>query len=279
MKKKPKLKTKMIRYRTPINKVTASLPFVPLACGWHTAQKGWTERNDGKYKNYAGLFWCSDGSGNFTINDDSYVLEAGQVLFFHFFDSHFIEILNTNCTYYWATFDGPLAMDLLTCLNYPKTPFYSQGDLKSYFVELYDTLYDLSPQGTLRGSKALYDLLTAVTHHVDADLPNHKYQNLAEQFIKLTDDNFGNANFNVNTAADTLQVHRSTLRNAVYSHVRLYPSIYIMNIRLQHGLKLLSDSNMKVAEIGAACGIPDPCYFSKLIKQLTGHPPSKLRRG
>ena len=123
----------------------------------------------------------------------------------------------------------------------------------------------------------MYSLLTTLGDHSHAPNIGHFNQKLAEKFVKLTAENFTNESYNVSAAAETLNVHRTTLGRALKEHLRISPNRYITNMRMQKALKMLYETNLKAWQIAAACGIPDPCYFSKMIKQLTGLPPHKLR--
>ena len=49
-------------------------------------------------------------------------------------------------------------------------------------------------------------------------------------------------------------------------------------VRLDRAAVLLARTNCPVAEIGAACGFPNPYHFSRRFKEAFGHPPRELRR-
>lgn len=268
---------KMIMYRANSLKKAIALPVYLRATGWHTAKKNWTEENDGKEKNYSGLFWCMEGKANFTINNNKHNLKAGQVFCYKPYDSHFIEITSKHCTYYWVTFDGPLHQEFMKSFQYPHTPFNAKGSLVTHFDELFEILHDLTPTGLQRGSQALYNLLIALGTSTTEPRHNTRNQQLTRDFVELTADNFKNESYNVSAAAEILKVHRTTLGKALREQLNIAPNAYIINIRLQYALKILHETNLKASEVAIACGIPDPCYFSKLIKQLTGLPPHKLR--
>ena len=268
---------KMIIYRASSLKNAIPLPIYLRATGWHTAKQGWTERNDGIERNYSGLFWCAEGDAEFTINHKKYNLKAGYALYYIPYEPHFIKITSRYCTYYWVTFDGPLHVEVLKSFKYPRSPFCIESSLTELFKNLFEISHDLTPAGLQKGSQALYSLLTTLGDHSHAPNIGHFNQKLAEKFVKLTAENFTNESYNVSAAAETLNVHRTTLGRALKEHLRISPNRYITNMRMQKALKMLYETNLKAWQIAAACGIPDPCYFSKMIKQLTGLPPHKLR--
>jgi AraC-like DNA-binding protein len=253
------------------------MPIYLRATGWHTANKGWTEENDGKERNHCGLFWCMNGSGTFIIADNAYAFNAGQVLYYLPYEADQIVINSPRCTYYWMTFDGPLIDEFLKSFKYPRTPFYAKECLVSYFEEMFEILHDLTPAGLQRGSLAVHRLLITVGDRAANPRNSSRHQQVTKDFIALTKDNFKNESFNVNAAAEILKVHRTSIGRALKEQLNISPNTYIVNIRLQYALRMLYETDLKASEIAIACGIPNPCYFSKLIKQLTGLPPHKLR--
>lgn len=48
------------------------------------------------------------------------------------------------------------------------------------------------------------------------------------------------------------------------------PGQYITNVRIRHAQLLLQSTDMTVAQIASAVGIPDAAYFSKLFHRLSG---------
>ena len=259
-----------------INKSTP-MPIYLRATGWHTANQGWYEENDGKARHHCGLFWCMNGSGNFSIDDKKYTLKAGQVLYYLPHEADQITINSPRCTYYWVTFDGTQAENFLKSFKYPRKPFYVKECLVSYFEEMFEILHDLTPAGLQRGSIAIHKFLITVGNRAATPNQNSRYKQLVKDFIELTADNFKNESYNVAAAAEILKVHRTSLGRALKGQLNVSPNTYIVNIRLQHALRMLYETDLRAAEIADACGIPNPCYFSKLIKQLTGLPPHKLR--
>jgi AraC-like DNA-binding protein len=268
---------KMIIYRSSSLKNAIPLPIYLRATGWHTAKQGWTEENDGIERNYSGLFWCAEGNAEFTINNKKHCLKAGNTLYYFPYEPHFIKITSQHCTYYWVTFDGPLHVEILKSFKYPRSPFHVERSLKELFEKSFDLLHDLTPAGLQKGSRALYSLLTALGDRSQAPNAGQFNQKLTEKFVKLTEENFTNESYNVSGAAEILNVHRTTLGRALKEQLNISPNRYIINMRMQQALKMLYETNLKAWQIAAACGIPDPCYFSKLVKQLTGLPPHKLR--
>lgn len=67
---------------------------------------------------------------------------------------------------------------------------------------------------------------------------------------------------------------------------RLFKKRYGVTLTRYHALKrmelaryLLLNSDMKIKEIGARCGLPDPQHFNKLFRRFSGKSPSATRNG
>ena len=52
---------------------------------------------------------------------------------------------------------------------------------------------------------------------------------------------------------------------------------YLLQLRIRHGINLLSTTQMTVAQIAEAVGFRSASYFSQYFKQCTGHTPGKFR--
>ena len=52
-----------------------------------------------------------------------------------------------------------------------------------------------------------------------------------------------------------------------------------MNVRMENAKELLLDSDMSILEIGAAVGIDDQNYFSRIFKKHCGVSPIEFRNG
>ncbi len=75
------------------------------------------------------------------------------------------------------------------------------------------------------------------------------------------------------TTEDLMRVIHCS-RSAMYRHFREHfgesPSHYINRVRIRRAQLLLSNTDMPIAEIAIAVGIPDVCYFSRLFREITG---------
>ncbi len=68
--------------------------------------------------------------------------------------------------------------------------------------------------------------------------------------------------------ARTAGVSPSHLRALFSAHCGQSVNQYLQNFRMARSRELLRHRHLTVAEIGARCGYPDPCYFSRLFRKI-----------
>lgn len=61
-------------------------------------------------------------------------------------------------------------------------------------------------------------------------------------------------------------------------HLDCTPTQYLWRIRLQHGVRLLRDTGLSIAEIADRCGFQTPYHFSRMVKQHYELSPRGLRQ-
>ncbi len=72
-------------------------------------------------------------------------------------------------------------------------------------------------------------------------------------------------------------MRRTRLYNTVREYLNCGIAQYIKNQRIQHACRLLTTSNMSVAEVAYAVGYIDYCYFAQIFKEETGMSASRYR--
>ena len=71
----------------------------------------------------------------------------------------------------------------------------------------------------------------------------------------------------------------ATQFNARFREIlRMSPSSYVLSRRIEHARKLLAESSLGLAEIGAAVGFYDQSHFTKRFRKATGLTPSAYRK-
>ena len=257
------------------------IPAMPLALkgvGRYQAGSEWEESNDGIYRPHCGIFWCKNGEAEFTIGNRKHMLKTMEALYYYPFEAHKIHIVSKSFDYFWMTFDGLSAADILRMFRYPREPLSAGAPPEELFREAYESLNNFSNAARYRESAIVYQILSlAGSPPVNSLRKNSGETHLVARFRQMIAEEAGNKELNLITIAERLQCHRTTLTRLVKKQLGIVPAQYLNHIRLQNALELLEKSNLTAAEIGEICGFATPEYFSRKFKQLTGEPPRRFR--
>lgn len=79
-------------------------------------------------------------------------------------------------------------------------------------------------------------------------------------------------------AAESLNVSQSHLSREFVKYAGEQPIRYLTKVRLEHAVKLLHSTDMRLTEISLSCGFSDRNYFSKVFKKYMKASPGELRR-
>ncbi|MFC5470506.1 response regulator [Cohnella suwonensis] len=113
-----------------------------------------------------------------------------------------------------------------------------------------------------------------------ATLDNHDYTpeevvRAVQQFLKS---NFANE-LNLEGISRQFNFNPSYLTKIFIKHAGEPPSKYLITLRIGEAKRLLeSEKSWSVKEIGERVGYPDPYYFSRIFKQVTGVTPREYRK-
>ena len=90
--------------------------------------------------------------------------------------------------------------------------------------------------------------------------------------------NYQDPTFDINTLASMMKTSRWTLRRLFRENLRITPSRFLIDMRMNYAIYLLKETHLPVAEIARRSGFSDPEYFYKVVRRYTGVQPSKLRQ-
>ncbi len=112
-----------------------------------------------------------------------------------------------------------------------------------------------------------------------SSLENHS---MDEQFlnnaIEIIEKYLSEADFDINTFADELNLSKSSLYRKIKTITGLSPIEFIRNIKLKHASVMLKNSTTSIAEVAYAVGFSDPKYFSSCFKAEFNITPSEFQK-
>lgn len=225
-----------------------------------------------KFADFGEIFWSIAGYGVFRYNGQDFLLHPGRIWYYPPGSTHqFSPRSGSYFNYRWLSVGGPDAECLFRALGF--TPgLNSAGKCPEVlFAEIMLELRDGSRQSQLRALDAAFKILTL------AKTPQLDPRPVAEQARDLILKNFSNPEINVSMIADLLHIHRITLNRQFQDAYGISPGKYLNNVRLQEGIRLLTESDMPVKEAAKLCGYASAGYFTKVLRHQTGHTPLSFR--
>ena len=91
------------------------------------------------------------------------------------------------------------------------------------------------------------------------------------------DEHFRDPNLNIEAVCNIGFMSVSSLQRAFNKYLRVSPKQYLIRLRMNHALNLLTMNELSVKEIAFACGFTDEKYFSRAFKKRYGYPPTQLQ--
>ena len=223
-----------------------------------------------KYADYPEIFWCISGCGLFYDHGQEFQLQPGWVWYYPPNSLHHI-IPHPVFDYRWLSFDGPDAENLFHALRF-KPGLNPAGKCpEELFAEIMLGLRDGSRQSQLNVLASAFRILT------QAMTPQSDPRPVAAQARDFILKNYNDPGINVSMMAELLHVHRITLNRLFLAAYGISPGKYLNNVRLQEGIKLLTESDLPIKEVAKSCGYESAGYFTKVLHRQTGHTPRSFR--
>ena len=110
---------------------------------------------------------------------------------------------------------------------------------------------------------------------------NQTFSNADEQFLlklnKLVLDNIDNSDLDVKYLTVEMGMSRASLYNKVKALTGLGVNDLINRIRIEQAMRLLTDTDIPIAEVSERIGFSNARYFSTCFKQFTSMTPREYR--
>jgi len=113
----------------------------------------------------------------------------------------------------------------------------------------------------------------------DTTLITAKDEAFLKQVISIVESKMTDANFNIETVAESMAMSRTTFYKKFKSLTGSTIVEFVRDIRLQHAKQLLEAGEKNVSEVAYSTGFSSPNYFSTCFKEKYGVSPSEFVRG
>ncbi len=116
---------------------------------------------------------------------------------------------------------------------------------------------------------------TINTSEIATNTRDRDFLVLAQQIIEK---NFSNPDFDTSVWSKELGIGRTRLFSQIKAITGMTPNDYILNMKLNKSLILLSNHTLTIGEIAYQLGFSSPAYFSKCFKKQFGVTPAEYRK-
>ena len=225
-------------------------------------------------KNFVQLFWGIAGKGCVISDGQEYELGPGDVFFRMPMEEHDLRNLQEDWTYRWVAFDGPLAETFVKMYKFPRGTFHAEACPHNLFLSLETMLRRRSPFAWREAIGGIAEILARAGGRND---DSTKEGRLVNQFIALCQEHFGNGKININLLADKMEISRFVLTRVFREKMLMPPGKYLMQLRIQHALSLLQNTEKSISDVAFFSGFSDFSHFCQIIRIATGLSPVQYR--
>ena len=211
---------------------------------------------------YAALSYRVSGSGDFLFGEKKIVSNPGDILF-----------IPADVSYEVSYSGGTMIVVHFNDCNYhaPENISFSG---KSYISELFFEL--LTEWERRRPTHSVKSLVYKVLQFCSDSNRKENSLHSAELAKQLIDNNFRDPEFSINALVQMLYTSYPTLRRNFLKRYGIPPKQYLLKLRLDTAVTLLSEGFLSVQEVSKKCGFDDARHFSQIFKERFGLSPSKI---
>lgn len=213
---------------------------------------------------YAALSYRVSGSGEFNFGEKRLSSNPGDLLFIP-------EGVSYDVQYSGGTM---LVIHFLDC-NYHTPENITLGNNAFIAEKFFDMLGKWENGRSIHSLKASVYEVMQFCYETNSRLGESPLADRAKQLIEK---NYQDKNFNIESLCRTLYTSPSTLRRIFTQRFDISPKQYLMKVRLDTALLLLSVGFLSIRDIALQCGFEDEHYFSRLIKNKFGSSPSRISK-
>jgi AraC-like DNA-binding protein len=242
------------------------------SCGHCKVDKDHREKS--RIINFSNFYWCVEGVGFFKFDNTYYKVSPGEVWYIPPGYAQDFYPGEEGFHYYWLAIEGnslPLLNDILKLTPGKKFCGKAPDEL---FKQIIDGLFDLTVERQLEILGIAFQILFKIAAVVPKELRSEK--KLLEEAKIIIEKEFTNPAFNVNSLAEALNMHRTTLYREFKKSYSISPLKYLKSCRLKKAIKMLSQEKYSIKEIAYSCGFASPEYFATVFAAEFGISPSNF---
>lgn len=217
-----------------------------------------------KARPYAALSFRVNGTGAFEIGNTRLISKPGDVLF-----------LPANTPYKVEYSVGESIVVHFEHCNYFEAEnvcFEKRLEIATRFQRLLEAW---NQQHSVNQAKSIiYDILEKMANDQKTSISDTAVANC----VCYMDEHFCDPKLDIETVCGVAFISVSSLQRAFAKYFEMSPKQYLIQLRMNRALELLTENELSVKEISFVCGFTDEKYFSRAFKKKYGYPPSLLRK-
>ncbi|WFB34634.1 AraC family transcriptional regulator [Kiritimatiellota bacterium B12222] len=247
------------------------LPLGVMAVGSYLLNRDWKEFWAENW--FAQLFWVYQGEGVFQLGDRRIPVQADDLFFYFPHTEHRIESASENWGYCWVDFDHANCVQWLKGFGFHEGRFRSCPCPRDLFSQVGDALQLGSREGECQASIVAHEILVRASQGMESEPDS-----LMTRAKLRMDEGSSDPNLTVQSLADELEIHRTTLFRMFRRQYGVTPNDYLKRLRLHRALQMVQQGNHSVHEIARICGYSDSNYLTRLVKQHLGRSARDMRK-
>lgn len=228
------------------------------------------------------LIYMRKGSGELTLGNHLQQLHSGDFLICRPHETKiFTPSLQEGCEYYWISFNGKFATDILSKFNLTSKENYFIGhdtEITSMLERLLSELKSNEPNSAIISTALFVSALGVMSRLAIHVLPQDQtkgYDKIAPALNSINSD--CTSKINVDEYAKMCNLSTSYFTHLFTKVTGFSPMEYKQLQRINIAKNLLTTTTLSVKEISSVIGFKDPLYFGRCFKQSTGQTPSSYR--
>ncbi len=226
-------------------------------------------------EDFVQFFWCVEGRGELRSGYGPVPLGPGDAAWKLTGEINGYTTLTPGWDLWWFTFDGADADRFMRSYGYPRRLENAGPCPAELFGEIEAGLRIMTPYEERRLVSVAAAILALAGRREGAASPSDR---ISERFIELAHARYMEPGADVNSLADAMGMHRTTLTRHFQARMRMSPGEYLTRLRIQRAVSLLVAGSLPIAEVARRVGMPNAAHFSRAIKSAAGRTPQEIRR-
>jgi AraC-like DNA-binding protein len=213
------------------------------------------------------------GEGLFKIGDRKFRARKDDLFIYFPGTEHRIQSASDKWGYCWISFDHADCVQWLKGFGFHEGKFHSCSCPRHLFTQVSEAILLRSLEGECQAALVAHEILVRASQGMEP-APD----SLMLQAKHRMDEGLADPNLTVQSLADELGMHRSTLFRLFRKQYGVTPNDYLKQLRLHQALQMVQQGNNSIQDIAFFCGYSDPYYLSRLVKQHLGRSVKEMRR-